>query len=280
MRSGLIFAAYLLGTTDALSELDQHSFRAPFVVGDYDGARSVEHWTSAGSTEPRKHFVRLTPDRQSKSGTLWNSAALTLDGFSITLRFRISGQGKRYFGDGISLWVTTAREYSQPSPVVAGFTGFGITLDTFRNDAVDVGYAHRDVLFSTSAGGAPRYDPQPVGCDSEFRYWEGLVDFSARNYSGARISFRNNRVSVFMDPRGTEQWTECFRDAPVAAPAGWWEQGIHLGIAASTGDLADNHDVLSLVTTLEDEPAPASTAVHDAPAQVRRGCVCTMVYRC
>jgi lectin, mannose-binding 2 len=246
----------------------EHSFRAPFSSADYDGSRSVEHWVSEGTTDPKKHFVRLTPDRQSKVGSLWNSAPLLLEGFSITLRFRISGQGKKYFGDGLSLWVTTSRRFEAPGPAQVGFTGFGVTLDTFKNE--EHGHLHRDVLFLTSAKGPPTIDGSPVGCDSDYRYWEGLHDFSARNYSGLRVSFRDNHVSLFMDPRGTENWVECFSRARVAASLDWWRSGIYLGLSASTGDLADNHDVLSLVTTLEDEPAPLLGVVHDAPAQVQR----------
>lgn len=147
----------------------------------------------------------------------------------------------------------------------ADFKGFGLTLDTFKNDHA---HAHRDILFFTANGGPPTLPQEPTGCDSNYRYWEGLHDFSAANYSGVRVSIQQGRVSVFVDPRGTDTWTECFRDAAVATPAEWWTEGYYLGLSALTGDLADNHDVLSLVVTLEDEPAPASAPV-DLPALVR-----------
>jgi len=47
----------------------------------------------------------LTPDRQSKKGALWSKKALGVSEFSAIVKFRISGQGKNFFGDGIGLWM-------------------------------------------------------------------------------------------------------------------------------------------------------------------------------
>lgn len=162
----------------------------------------------------------------------------------------------------------TTSQYFHDS-IETSFKGFGLSLDTFVNDHA---HMHRDVLFFTADGGAPVVPQEPVGCDSEYRYWEGTHDFSAMNYSGVRVSYQHGRVSVFVDPRGTESWVPCFKDAAIAPPEGWWVEsdGIFFGLSAKTGDLADNHDVLSFVVTLEDEPAPASNTV-DVPAQVTAG---------
>jgi hypothetical protein len=48
-----------------------------------------------------EHFVRVTNDRQSKKGWLWSERNWgSMDAWTITLRLRVSGQGKRLFGDG------------------------------------------------------------------------------------------------------------------------------------------------------------------------------------
>ena len=39
------------------------------------------------------------------------------------------------------------------------------------------------------------------------------------------------------------------QNIPVAAEADWWRAGAYLGLTASTGDLADNHDALSLLVS-------------------------------
>lgn len=45
--------------------------------------------------------MRVTNDRQSKKGWLWSERNWgSLDSWTITLRLRVSGQGKRLFGDG------------------------------------------------------------------------------------------------------------------------------------------------------------------------------------
>ena len=41
------------------------------------------------------------------------------------------------------------------------------------------------------------------------------------------------------------------QDIPVSAESDWWRTGAYLGISATTGDLADNHDALSLLVTAE-----------------------------
>ena len=167
----------------------------------------------------------------------------------------------------MSFWATTSQFWRDD--LESHFKGFGLVLDTFVNNHA---HEHRDILFLTANDGAPVLAKEPIGCNSEYRYWEGLHDFSAANFSGVRISYQHGRVSVFVDPRGTEAWTECFRDAVIAPGEGWTQAtgGMYLGLSAKTGDLADNHDVLSFVVTPEDEPAPVS-GMDDAPAQVHRG---------
>lgn len=56
------------------------------------GNRYIENWTVGGDSMIKEYFVRLTPDRQSKSGYLWNKVPLTEDEWVVSLKFRISGQ--------------------------------------------------------------------------------------------------------------------------------------------------------------------------------------------
>jgi len=41
---------------------------------------------------------------QSKKGSLWSRKSLGVETFSSVFTFRISGQGKKFFGDGMALW--------------------------------------------------------------------------------------------------------------------------------------------------------------------------------
>lgn len=70
-------------------------------------------WKNGGVASVSQSFVRLTPDRQSKKGAVWSRKSLGTDTFSTILKFRISGQGKKFFGDGMALWVMQQGQFSR-----------------------------------------------------------------------------------------------------------------------------------------------------------------------
>lgn len=49
-----------------------------------------------------------------------------------------------------------------------------------------------------------------------------------------------------VDARDTGDWIECVNLQNLSLPSDWLKDA-HIGITATTGQLADNHDVLSLV---------------------------------
>jgi len=224
--------------------------------------RSLPNWRLGGSAALQENFLRLTNDRASKRASAWATARVPLDDWSATIRFRVSGQGRRLFGDGLAFWFTkhSAHKDGPLHGFTDTFTGFGVVFDTFVN--TEPGHVHKDVQIVSSDGKAPRkLDDSPVGCDADFRYWEGRDDWSVYNHSAVRIRFAGGRVSVWMDAKATGAWAPCITDAAVAAPEGWWREaegsgGAWMGLTATTGELADNHDVLSVQTGPEDEVAP------------------------
>jgi hypothetical protein len=127
-----LLAALFLYRADAVSVISEHTLRGPFSSFDSAGMRKMDGWNLGGFAAFHENFLRLTNDRQSRRGTLWNTHKLERDEWSTTLRFRISGQGKKLFGDGLALWVTGN---SQPEEgplhgMSSTFKGFGIILDT------------------------------------------------------------------------------------------------------------------------------------------------------
>lgn len=76
-------------------------------------------------------YVRLTPDRQSKQGNLWNTAVcgyylsqysavrviififcdqpLRVHNWEVLIHFNVHGGGKDLFGDGFAFWYTKER---------------------------------------------------------------------------------------------------------------------------------------------------------------------------
>jgi hypothetical protein len=49
-----------------------------------------------------------------------------------------------------------------------------------------------------------------------------------------------------VDARNSGEWTHCVQLHGLEIPD--WPREAHIGLTASTGQLSDNHDVLSLVT--------------------------------
>jgi Legume-like lectin family len=278
-----------LPAANAFSYLSSHSFAAPYADFNKDGMREVSaHWTKGGDTVVGEHFIRLTPDSESKSGFLWNLEPMAAQSFSLTLRFRISGSGEKgLHGDGLAVFFTADEQFSKGSlhGFKERFTGFGVVFDTFKNapaNGADASrYKHWDVAFISNDGGKELTTDnvgflQPsIGCEASFRYFEGRADFNpARNFSQARLFFdgKAGTVSVWIDEKGTSDFKQCFQNAPVNIPnKNWWRPkidqgheasiklvgGARLGITASTGGLADHHDVLAMAVGLEDKVAPA-----------------------
>jgi lectin, mannose-binding 2 len=168
-------AAALASTASSFSVIPEHSFEPPFGKFDGNGMRVIDNWRPSGAAILNEYFIRLTPDRQSKRAALWNSARLDRDEWSVTIRFRVSGQGKRLFGDGFALWLTGAPAHID-GPLhgfQSTFKGFGVIFDTFVN--TEPGHVHRDIQLVSSDGATavdlndPATAGNPVGCDADFR---------------------------------------------------------------------------------------------------------------
>jgi hypothetical protein len=133
--------------------IEGSSFAAPFDDVGSSGKRMIEGWTASGDTDIKQNFARLTTDRQSKRGTLWSKSPVgAFREISAILTFRISGQGKKLFGDGIGLWLTQFNRQQQGSlhGIDGKFVGVSVIIDTFKN--VEHGGKHRDVTILVNNG--------------------------------------------------------------------------------------------------------------------------------
>ena len=72
-------------------------------------------------------------------------------------------------------------------------------------------------------------------------------------------------VRVSIDEKNTGNFKTCFSEVTHFEP-GWWRQAT-IGISATTGQLADNHDILS-VETVEGEGDPDKVAVS-VPREIK-----------
>ena len=185
----------------------------------------------------------------------------------------MSGQGKRLFGDGFGLWFTQ-HQYHVDGPIHGfsdTFVGFGVLFDTFRN--TEAGHVHKDVALIINNGEAMDGVTQPdtPGCDGDFRFWEGRDDFSVSDSkSTVKLTYINGRVSVALDAKNTGEFVTCIQDVPLNLPADW-NTNAYFGVTSTTGQLADNHDLLSfLVSPVADTILPEDPST-DVPADLTTG---------
>ncbi|GCC17788.1 hypothetical protein chiPu_0017681 [Chiloscyllium punctatum] len=143
-------------------------------------------WDFSGSTMLTGHYVRLTPDERSKSGSIWNRVPCYLKDWELHVQFKVHGTGKKNLhGDGLAIWYTKDR--LSPGTVFGSkdkFHGLGLFIDTYPND---------------------------------------------------------ESADVMTDVEDKNEWKECIDISGVRLPTGYF-----FGASAATGDLSDNHDVISM----------------------------------
>jgi mannose-binding lectin 2 len=261
---GMLAMAALVGAARANDVIPPNSFMRPFTDHDLLGSREIKYWKSGGDAKIKKHFTRLTTDRQSKRGWLLNKENVESADWVATFHFRISGQGDRLFGDGMALWFIDDAENALAGPrggepILGGpstFKGVGVLLDTFQNSGTRT---HKDVSVVVNDGSKEQHAWEGLdlkGCDADFRYHEKRDDFDAsKNFTALRVTYKSrNRATagtlrIDIDKRGTDEWMNCvpafalIDDMPFLPAT--WSKTARFGISAKTGALADNHDVIS-----------------------------------
>ncbi|ELK30947.1 Vesicular integral-membrane protein VIP36 [Myotis davidii] len=258
--------------TDGNSE---HLKREHSLIKPYQGvgSSSMPLWDFQGSTILTSQYVRLTPDERSKEGSIWNHqivvaqrlqgmtlpdsspvAATTLGSdwgcsgqepcflkdWEMHVHFKVHGAGKKNLhGDGIALWYTRDRLVSGP---VFGskdnFHGLAIFLDTYPNDeATERVFPYISVMVNN---GSLSYDhskdgrwTELAGCTADFRNRDHDT-FLAVRYS-------RGRLTVMTDLEDKNEWKNCIDITGVRLPTGYY-----FGASAGTGDLSDNHDIISM----------------------------------
>ncbi|KAI9907998.1 hypothetical protein PsorP6_004140 [Peronosclerospora sorghi] len=230
--------------------IDHVSFEKPFDDVNSEGVRQIgANFIYGGDTAVNRHFARLTPDRQSKRGYIWSTQKLAAKEFSAVFTFRISGQAQTWFGDGLALWLTTSQYVQGDNHGFIGeFKGVGVLFDTFVNQEHSGG--HKDVTFYENDGTKTLdqlNDMKKVGCMAQdIRYHEKNAAFNpSLNMSRAKITYRESdkQFAILIDAKASGGWVQCYSQRLNIGDD--WINDAYVGITASTGGLADNHDVIS-----------------------------------
>ena len=187
-------------------------------------------------------FVRLTPDRQSRAGWIYNVDQCYIHNWRATAQIRMHGAGGRVFGDGMAIWYRAMAPRKMSTGEVFGapdrFSGLGVFLDTFDNNA-----DRNNPIISVMVGdGATAYDNMDgmktavAHCSAEIRGTPEPVVIEIQ-YLNAVLTVRYTLGTLHARP---EEWVSCVEIEDVDLPLGY-----HFGLSAATGDVADNHDVYS-----------------------------------
>jgi len=238
----VIFVIYLT-VGDAVQsgsyEVREHSLNRPYPAV-FSTARS--YWHLVGNTIVTDRYIRLTADSQSKAGGLWNSIPVTYPDWETHIHFKVHGSGKELFGDGFAIWYV--RDPQMIGPVFGYndfFHGLAIFMDTYSNHNGPHNHAH-PYISAMINNGSLHYDHDRdgthtviAGCEAPFR--------GRDTDTLVAIRYQNDRLTVSTDIEGKNVWKECFSAADVRLPTNYY-----FGFSAATGDLSDNHDIISVHT--------------------------------
>lgn len=199
-----------------------------------------QNWDMGGMTVVTPDYVRLTQDRQSTRGSIWNRVPVRFHNWELVVQFAVHGSGDLLFGDGFAFWYT--KDKGMDGPVFGSrdyFSGLGIFFDTYSNHNGPHDHEHPFISAMVN-NGTLHYDhdrdgthSQISGCHCEFR--------AQQHSTYAIISYMDGVLAVHTSVDGTDDWNECFVVDNINLPTGYY-----MGFTAATGELADNHDIISV----------------------------------
>merc|ERR1712226_423560 len=167
------------------------------------------------------NHIRLTANRQSQHGAIWNKVPVRAQNWELHVQFRVSGTTKDLFGN---------MDY---------FSGMAIIADTYSNHNGPHNHQH-PYLSAMINNGSVTYDHDRDGthtmiggCEVKFRNFDHDTFISIR--------YENDELTVSHDLDNKGAWTPCVNVKGVTLPTGYY-----FGASAITGELSDNHDILSM----------------------------------
>ncbi|KAF5871483.1 putative vesicular integral-membrane protein vip36 protein [Botrytis fragariae] len=219
--------------------LRTHSLNQPYLDSDMQS-----RWFDfGGNTIVRADkYIRLTYDHPSSSGWLFSRVPLTATNWEIEVEFKVHGQGNLH-GDGFAMWLTKQRGIQgDVFGSVDKFEGLGIFFDTYKNNRPGTVFPY---VMAMVGDGNTAYDKSNDGKDQEY------MGCSARGLRNANVPtkakltyFQDKSLKLELQYKKEDQWELCFETfEPPTIPS-----VAYLGFSAETGELSDNHDIISVNT--------------------------------
>lgn len=188
------------------------------------------------------------------------------------LHFKIHGSGSSFFGDGLAFWFLT--EPLKPGPVFGGadyFSGISVMIDTYNNHKTHQKHKkHTHPIIAVMVNnGSLSYRHERDGFPGVVGYCEAKV--RQVNYeTHLSIRYENEELHIKTDTQGEREWKDCVSLKRLhLQPA----NDKYLGLTASTGQLSDQHDVISLKfyeldTDSSQESRPSIPITYERPVVV------------
>ncbi|KAK5808118.1 putative lectin family integral membrane protein [Linnemannia elongata] len=240
LATAAVVVVSAVGDEDSVHPLRTHSIYMPYIDQDLQN-----RWFDFGGDaliNTNKH-IRLTSDIPSQTGYLWSRLPVTASSFQVEFEFKVEGKGDGLYGDGFAVWLTKDRAVMGP---VFGnkdeFEGLGIFFDTYANSRQSHSFPY---VMAMMGDGRTSYDSahdgasnKLGGCESDFR---GKVVPTK-----ARITYHRDTgyLNLKLQTRGWDEWDECFTLSNIKLPT-----ISYLGFTSVTGEVHDNHDIISVTTS-------------------------------
>jgi len=258
----LQFLFFFLSTVFAEWNTKDFQKREHSLIKPYQGAGfGVPNWDFQGSTMVTSNYIRLTPDQRSKQGALWNKLPCRVRNWEVQIQFKVTGTTKDLYGDGFAFWYT--RDRMVEGPVFGSkdhFSGLAIIADTYSNHNGPHNHQH-PYLSAMVNNGSLTYDHDRDGthtmlggCETKFRNFQ--------HETWIAIRYENDKLTVSHDLANKRAWANCMTIDGVKLPTGYY-----FGVSATTGDLSDAHDIIS-IKTYELDTAPGVSKEERANIEV------------
>ncbi|CAE6467285.1 unnamed protein product [Rhizoctonia solani] len=234
-------------TIDQTVPLRTHSIYAPYVDQDLQN-----RWFSFGGNayvNTNKH-VRLTRDKPSQSGWLWSRLPLTASSYEIIIEFKASQ--RRIIPSLRRRVCDMVNRHTRPTGSrfrFNNFVGLGVFIDTYANSRHTYAFPR---IMAMLGDGKTSYDSGNDGASNELAACSANIRKTEIATKLKLTYFKDEYLNVQLQYKGWDEWTECFTVHDVSLP-----NSPYLGFTAHTGDVSDNHDIISIST--------ASAILADAP---------------
>lgn len=192
---------------------------------------------------------------------------MTATNWEIEVEFRVSGKGT-LFGDGFAMWVTKQR--AQEGPVFGSadnFEGLGVFFDTYKNNRPGTVFPY---VMAMVGDGQTSYDKNTDGKAQEF------AGCSARGLRHASIPtkfrltyFQDKELRLELQYKKEDDWILCFQsEQPPSLP-----NVAYLGFSSETGELSDNHDIVSISAKnlYQSNPSSPGSSKRKRPSPRKKG---------